>query len=242
MESETNTTIKVHPNQLDPGANATVVITGTEDNCEKAFFMILRHVSEKIAMRTATTETIMIPSRKLCARVIGRGGSTRRAIENVSGARIKIDEKKGLDALLDPEGPRECKISGSAEQIETAKELIEKAQRGTDIATTETIMIPSQKLCARVIGKGGSTLRAIENVSGARIKIDKKKGIDALLDPEGPRECKISGSVGQIETAKELIEKVQRGTDVAQAAQAAHKIKLMKELVKKGFTFPEDIL
>ena len=162
VESETDTSIKVHRNQFVPGANATVLIMGTEDNCKKALLALVRHVSEKIAMHTATTETIMIPSGKLCARVIGRGGLTLRAIENVSGARIKIDEKKGLDALLDPEGPRECKISGSAEQIETAKELIEEAQRGTDIA---------------------------------------------------------------------------------QAAQiAAHAIKLMKELIKIGFTFPEDIL
>ena len=78
VESETDTSIKVHRNQFVPGANATVVITGTEDNCKKALFTLFRHVSEKIAMHTATTETIMIPSGKLCARVIGKGGSTLR--------------------------------------------------------------------------------------------------------------------------------------------------------------------
>ena len=78
VESETNTSINVRSSKFDPGANATVEIIGTEDNCKKALFTLVRHVSEKIAMHTAKTETIMIPSRKLCARVIRKGGSTLR--------------------------------------------------------------------------------------------------------------------------------------------------------------------
>ena len=141
IESETNTRIKVDSNRSDRSANATIVIRGTEENCKKALFMLVRHVSEKIAMHTATTETIVIPSRKLCARVIGKGGSTRKAIQKASGAFIKI-----FDALLDPEGPRECKITGSAEQIERAKELIEMAQQGTNIAKAAQIAVYTTNL------------------------------------------------------------------------------------------------
>ena len=98
-------------------------------------------------------------------------------------------------------------------------------------------MIPSQ-LCGKVIGRKGSTVQAIQKISGARIDIERKEGFEALQD--GPRKCTIKGSAEQIEKAKELIAMAQRGEDIAQAAAvAAAMIKFLKEELKKeGFAFP----
>ena len=116
-----------------------VVIIGRKENCKKALLKILTNIRRKTAVQIAATETIEIQNRKMCGRVIGKNGANRKAIENISGARIKIEESTGLEAMLDPNGPRKCKITGSAEQIESAKELMELAQEGADIAQAAQI-------------------------------------------------------------------------------------------------------
>ena len=133
VESQTSTNIIVHKNEQDKTANTQVLICGKKENCEKALHLIAQNVLRKISLQTATTDTIMIPSR-LCGKVIGKNGATVRAIENLSGTSVQIKNKEGLDAFLDPDGPRKCEIKGSPEQIEKAKELIDMAQKGEDIA------------------------------------------------------------------------------------------------------------
>ena len=63
--------------------------------------------------------------------VIGKGGSTCNAIEKLTGARVNIEKREGWEALLDDS--RICKITGMAEGIKEAKELILKAILGVDI-------------------------------------------------------------------------------------------------------------
>ena len=138
VESQTNTKIVVHKNEHDKTANTNVLILGKKENREKALILIAQNVHRKIALHTATTDTVMIPGH-LCGKVIGRGGANVQAIQNLTGARIQIERKEGLDAILDRDGPRKCEIKGSPEQIEKAKELIDMAQKGVDIAETAFI-------------------------------------------------------------------------------------------------------
>ena len=133
VESQTNTMILVHKNEQDKTANIEVLICGKRENCEKALILIAQNVHQKIALHTATTDTIMIPYH-LCGKVIGRGGANMQAIQNLTGVRVQIERKEGLDAILDRDGPRKCEIKGSPQQIEKAKELIDMAQKGEDIA------------------------------------------------------------------------------------------------------------
>ena len=88
-----------------------------------------------------TTETIPIQNQKMAGKVI-RNGLTHNAIEKLSGARVNIEEREGLEALLDDS--RICKITGMAEEIKEAKELIQEAMQGVDIvqkATFAAIMV-----------------------------------------------------------------------------------------------------
>ena len=49
----------------------------------------------------ATTETVIIPNRQMAGKVIGKGGLTRNAIEKLSGAQVKIEDREGLESFLD---------------------------------------------------------------------------------------------------------------------------------------------
>ena len=141
VENETNTHIDIDKRDRDPSKNGRATITGKEENCKKALRMILENLHRKINRHLAVTETVMIPNRALCGKVIGKNGSTRHAIESLSGARLKIDDpvKEGLEGLLNFDQPRVCKITGSPEQIENARELMQSAMDGQDIVQEATV-------------------------------------------------------------------------------------------------------
>ena len=150
VESETNTIIKVveRSELAQLSRNTTVAIIGSEENCKRALYIILQNLRRKIFQHLATTETIKIPNH-LVGRVIGKGGSTCNAIEKLSGARVKVENREdlGLESLLDDS--RICKITGMAEHIEEAKELIKRAMLGADIvqeATFAAVMVKLIKL------------------------------------------------------------------------------------------------
>ena len=134
VESETDTKITVVKDESDTTANTNVLIQGSKENCEKALRLIVQNIRRKTALHTATTDTMMIPNQRLCGRVIGRGGANVRAIQNLTGTRIKVERKEGLEAVLDSDGPRRCEITGSPDQIKKAKELIAMALEGHDVA------------------------------------------------------------------------------------------------------------
>ena len=136
VESKTGTRIKVDKNEHDKAANTKVIIAGKKENCEKAMVLIVQNIRRKTALHTATTETIEIPNQH-CGRVIGRKGANVQAIQNLTGTRINIESQRErgiIDVFLNLEGPAKCEITGSAEQIEEAKKMIELSLEGSDIA------------------------------------------------------------------------------------------------------------
>ena len=136
VESKTKTVINVDKNELDKTANTKVLICGEQENCQKALRLIVQNIHRKTAIHTSTTETIMIPTQHY-GRVIGRRGANIQAIQNLTGTRIEVHRRKGLDALINPDSP--CEITGSADDIERAKEMIEMSVKGSDIAQATVI-------------------------------------------------------------------------------------------------------
>ena len=126
------------PGRGDLGQNGHAAIVGKEVDCKRALRMILENLNRKIARHLAAKEAMTIPNSRLCGRVIGKDGSTLHAIESLSGARLKIDNKEGIARMLD--GPVTCNIIGSAEQIEEAKDLIEKAMEGENVVLRATLI------------------------------------------------------------------------------------------------------
>ena len=149
VERLTNTSIKVSGSSfLYGGENRKVMIIGSEENCKKALFLIMKNVQRRVNEHTAGAKTISIPE-NCVGKVIGKGGATISTIKSLSGAHdIKIDDRKtGLEAMLQTE--RQCHIHGSEEAIEKAEELIRLAIAGRDIvggATFAAIFVELMKM------------------------------------------------------------------------------------------------
>ncbi|XP_062589324.1 tudor and KH domain-containing protein homolog [Saccostrea cucullata] len=96
----------------------TMVIRGTAESAQKAELIIREFVAN---MPVVLTEQIFVPSSAL-GRIIGRGGETIRSISRSANAKVYIDRTKDEYREVD----REVQITGTREQIDLAKTLIEE--------------------------------------------------------------------------------------------------------------------
>ncbi|XP_018424845.1 PREDICTED: tudor and KH domain-containing protein [Nanorana parkeri] len=113
-----------------------------------------------------------------------------------TGARIELSQH------TDSDGFRELTIRGSPDQIRQTKELLASVFNDDTLIQVE-MHLPDRYVC-RIIGPGGQQIQDISKTSGAKIQCERQ--------PEnslGPARCiTITGSWGQVEAAKSLIEKV----------------------------------
>ena len=159
VQELTHTKIEITGDKNDLSQDGRGTITGSKENCDEALVMLLTKVLAKINRQTAKsnkqvdkrTETVELTGSKECGLVIGQDGKTRKSIEYLSGAKVKIHQDVG-DQLLDL--PRRCTITGTSEQIAKAKELIMKAKRGEDITGPAKTTAMLEKL-VKVMAKYG---------------------------------------------------------------------------------------
>jgi|EP01043_Picozoa_sp_COSAG02_P028508 polyribonucleotide nucleotidyltransferase len=138
-----------------------------------------KQVMEIIGAGSGPFETIDLG--KAVGAVIGRGGSTIKSIQAESGAKLDIEKDSGV-----------VKISGSADQIASAKVLIAEAVEGPKPEATATIQVGDKG--GTVIGRGGENIRKVQDESGARVDMEKGSGV-----------VNISGSKAAVAKAQELI-------------------------------------
>ena len=166
--------------------------------------------------------------------IIGRDGKNISEIEGMTNTSIKITKRDPHDYTKTGTG----RILGSKENCQRALTLILKKLRkkvSQHTSASKTISIPSH-LCGRVIGKGGASLHAIESISGAKIKIEKKEGWEGLFVDE--RDCIITGLDEEIEVAEKLIQEAMTGVDIASTGKLVALIGILTE--KFGFHFEGD--
>ena len=138
IQNESHTTIKVHHNRSEPAANGVAWIMGSKKNCEDALMLMCKKLNEKICRLHAIKETIMIPDSSV-GRVIGTEGSVKKAIEKLSGVKMKVEQEKDMMLrLLTSEA--KVIVQGSEEQIERAKQLIEMALQGENIVMLQNVL------------------------------------------------------------------------------------------------------
>eukprot|EP00262_Sarcandra_glabra_P015345 TRINITY_DN4713_c0_g2_i1.p1 TRINITY_DN4713_c0_g2~~TRINITY_DN4713_c0_g2_i1.p1 ORF type:complete len:583 (+),score=123.08 TRINITY_DN4713_c0_g2_i1:50-1798(+) len=151
--------------------------------------------------------------------VIGKGGETIKYLQLQSGAKIQVTR----DSCADPYSQtREVELTGTSEQISRAEQLIKDVIAETDAggngssvaqgytstqhgAEQFSMKVPNNKV-ALIIGKGGETIKNMQNRSGARIQI-----IPLHLpvgDTSTERTVYMNGTTEQIESAKQLINEV----------------------------------
>jgi far upstream element-binding protein len=158
---------------------------------------------------------IMVPDRTV-GLIIGRGGETIRDLQERSGCHINI-----VAANKSVNGLRPVNLIGSPQAAQKAKdfimEIVESDTRGpqqNDSApqqqyqapsmhepskNSETIRVPSDAV-GMIIGKGGETIRDMQNSTGCKINVSQASGADI------EREIGLVGNRQAIEAAKRAIQ------------------------------------
>lgn len=159
-------------------------------------------------------ETIMCPPDKV-GRVIGRAGATIRDLEASTGTRIQVDHKAP--------GDKPVTISGRADEVERAKRQVLDliSGHGSDAAPApgeaqKTLECP-QGIVGRVIGRGGETIRTLQQASGAHILVNQDF-------PEGAaRQITISGSQDAVDRAASMVQEL-IGGEHANTSQVVQRV------------------
>lgn len=155
---------------------------------------------------------VMVPDRTV-GLIIGRGGETIRDLQERSGCHVNIvGENKSVN------GFRPVNLIGSAASQRHAKDLIfeivESDQKGISIKDlhsrrddannkiNDKIMVPGEAV-GMIIGKGGETIREMQDRTGCKINVSPASGRDI------EREIGLIGTRNAIEAAKRaILEKV----------------------------------
>ncbi|MEW5315691.1 MAG: hypothetical protein WDW38_007101 [Sanguina aurantia] len=141
------------------------------------------------------TEIVNCPGDKV-GRIIGRMGATIKDLQSRTGTRIQVDQKV-------PGDQKPITITGSRADVEHAKRAISEvltsdAPSSVPGDTSRSIECP-QGIVGRIIGRGGETIRSLQQASNAHILVDQNF-------PEGaPRKVTISGRPESVERAYKMI-------------------------------------
>ena len=154
---------------------------------------------------------ILVPDRTV-GLIIGRGGETIRDLQDRSGCHVNIvGENKSIN------GMRPVNLIGSLQAQDRAKELIyeivESDNKGTSIKAVmgredpysaspdkinDSIMVPGDAV-GMIIGKGGETIKEMQNQTGCKINVSPATGRDV------EREIGLVGTRNAIDAAKRAI-------------------------------------
>lgn len=142
---------------------------------------------------------MIVPSNK-AGLIIGVHGDTLRRIEKQAQVKMQFDQ----NWTVNPE-ERKVIIVGLPEDIEEARRLImEKITEDPmkrNFGDQVQYMVPAAKI-GLIIGRGGETIKDIQERSGARIFVS----LDAKVDPQtGDKPISIAGDAEAIRSAKTMI-------------------------------------
>jgi len=186
-------------------ANASVFETGSMVSTNTA-----------VSCPATVTEDVHVPD-AMVGLIIGRGGEQISRLQTESRCKIQMAIQE-----IPTQEYRKCTLTGSLEAIALAKNLIEQvisvenekaAARvsGSDGLTgmsqnaltgSYEMMIPGN-LVARIIGKGGEVIKALQLETGAKIVIIQDSREFAQEKP-----LRITGSAEVIEVARQRVEEV----------------------------------
>ncbi|KAK9837727.1 hypothetical protein WJX74_003859 [Apatococcus lobatus] len=149
-----------------------------------------------------STAFVDIPQ-ALVGKVIGKGGETIKFVQNDTNTKVQIDHQT----------PGEQKrvtiqsFSGDLNAVEAAKAHIQRIITTDEPITGDIHQVVDcpQGIVGRVIGRGGETIRALQQASNAHIVVDQNY-------PEGqPRKVKVSGNREAVSTAVKMVTELIQG-------------------------------
>lgn len=180
---------------------AKVVITGpSEDQVSKAATFCMHAVfgESQHVMDLKSVSMVMV--------VYGKDYQKIRQMQDESGA--KLDIEKGTTTL---------KISGPSEAVTKARNMV---QQWIDFCQGESIQIEANKVGA-VYGKGGATVRRIQDRTGAFIEVNDQGKKGRELVP-----CNILGEPQAVKEAKDMVLKALDGEIELQPGEVQEKMDL----------------
>eukprot|EP00878_Enallax_costatus_P002253 GHUV01002426.1.p1 GENE.GHUV01002426.1~~GHUV01002426.1.p1 ORF type:complete len:574 (+),score=218.02 GHUV01002426.1:84-1805(+) len=146
---------------------------------------------------------VLAVSKHLVGKLIGKGGTTIQQLQGTTATNVQIDQE-GTD--LGPDVKR-VTIRGRADNVAKCKDAIKQmleeavAPQGE---TEEKVTCPPG-IVGRVIGRGGETIRSLQQGSGAHILVDQNypEGQDRMVVIKGRPDCVIR--------AKAMVEELIKG-------------------------------
>jgi len=169
-----------------------------------------RGINQHGSCPATVSEQVLVPD-SMVGLIIGRGGEQISRLQSESKCKIQMaQDSQGLPHRL-------CTLTGSSDAIAVAKSLIEQvisnendkaAVRGghqqdvNKFGGSFEMMIPGN-LVARIIGKGGEVIKALQEETGAKIVIIQDSREYAMEKP-----LRITGSVEVVEAARNRVEQV----------------------------------
>lgn len=138
------------------------------------------------------TQEIRIPNDRIGA-IIGKGGETRRELEETLNVTLEIDSQTGIvsitneeDVLAEIRSIDIIKAIGRGFSPERARKLLEDEEMVLDLIDISDAADTPQKLArirGRIIGRNGKAREQIENMTGTEISVyGKTVGIIGLTD------------------------------------------------------------
>ena len=140
----TTTNIQILSPHTSSGS-VRAVIRGSGASCCEIFSRYSKqklHSSQSIIKKSVTIE-----NRHQWGQVVGSNGSVNKAIKNLSGANVWIEDS---DAY-----PRTCHVQGHPQQVRMAEDLLRRTMQGEDIlkeATPDNILLQIKKDLIEICG------------------------------------------------------------------------------------------
>lgn len=168
-------------------------------------------------------EIIDIPEQHI-GRVIGKGGSAIRSIQQTASVKLEVPNE-----CVPGTSVRRAKLTGTQAANAYARQMIEEKMRGNearqhqlsqplsgnlaDPILSRVVPVPNDD-AGRIIGKGGNTIRQLQEQSRARVEIEKAPKPGANV-----REVTITGTAQQIAMVEAMIAQKLKGEPSSGASQ-----------------------
>ncbi|XP_034452993.1 far upstream element-binding protein 2 isoform X3 [Hippoglossus hippoglossus] len=169
----------------------------------------LAALSQQSVRPSTMTEECNVPD-AMVGLIIGRGGEQINKIQQDSGCKVQIaHDSAGLSE-------RTVSLTGSPDAIQRAKALIDDiVSRGHEstngqAGSMQEMIIPAGK-AGLIIGKGGETIRQLQERAGVKMILIQ----DGSQPPNVDKPLRIIGDPYKVQQAKEMVNEILRERDHA---------------------------
>ena len=142
---------------------------------------------------------LLLPLHK-AAIVIGHNGEGLKRIEKMAQVRIHLDTSSSATT------EKRLIITGYPEDVEEAKRIIEEGAFGAGQSAV-TMLIPQARV-GLIIGRGGETIRELQEKSGAKVMVAPDLSSSSSNSSTAERIVSIMGDAEAIQRAKDMIDQV----------------------------------